>query len=462
MITFAGVKFSHMATIKRELSPKVNGDGKSEIILRVSVCRGVQPRIKSGIFIDPTKFHAGAIIKPRAHRIEFAELRQIESELIRAEQFLIDFCLSTPADQLSRETIAAALEAYRHPRDPQPKEETEERGGGFFGAFGRFLETRNITESRKKSYRVLCRALQRFEAYQRREMLREYALTLDGFTVDTVQDFECFLRNEPAIYEKYPDIYLVYPSDTRKARKYPKALPKGDNTIVCTFSRLRAFFNWCNAQGLTMNRPFLKYAGVKVERYGTPYYITAQERDHIAEFDLSNAPALEVQRDIFIFHCFIGCRVSDLMRLTPANLINNGIEYIATKTKGEHPEVIRVPLHERAQAILKKYQSNGRPVLLPFISAQKYNEAIKRIFTICGITRAVTVLNPTTGEEEQRPINEIASSHIARRTFIGNLYKQVKDPNIIGKLSGHKEGSKAFARYRDIDEDVKRDLINLL
>ena len=103
---------------------------------------------------------------------------------------------------------------------------------------------------------------------------------------------------------------------------------------------------------------------------------------------------------------------------------------------------------------------NGK--LLPFISSQKYNVAIKRIFTLCGVTRMVTVLNPTTREEEKRPLNEIASSHLARRTFIGNLYKKVKDPNLVGSLSGHKEGSKAFARYRDIDEDMKKELVSLL
>ena len=51
---------------------------------------------------------------------------------------------------------------------------------------------------------------------------------------------------------------------------------------------------------------------------------------------------------------------------------------------------------------------------------------------------------------------------MARRTFIGNLYKKVKDPNLVGSLSGHKEGSKAFARYRDIDEDMKKELVSLL
>ena len=74
----------------------------------------------------------------------------------------------------------------------------------------------------------------------------------------------------------------------------------------------------------------------------------------------------------------------------------------------------------------------------------------------------MTVLNTVTGEEEKRPINEVASSHIARRTFIGNLYKKVKDPNLVGSLSGHAEGSKAFTRYREIDEDIKKELVNMI
>lgn len=74
----------------------------------------------------------------------------------------------------------------------------------------------------------------------------------------------------------------------------------------------------------------------------------------------------------------------------------------------------------------------------------------------------VTVINPTTREEEKRPLNDLASSHLARRCFVGNFYKQVKDPNLVGSLSGHKEGSKAFARYREIDEDMKKELIKML
>ena len=172
---------------------------------------------------------------------------------------------------------------------------------------------------------------------------------------------------------------------------------------------------------------------------------------------------MEVQRDIFIFQCLIGCRVSDLLSLTEKNVIGGAVEYIPRKTKDKKPIVVRVPLNKRAQALVEKYRgmdSKGR--LFPFIGAEKYNDAIREVLTTCGITRMVTILNPTTGKEEQRPINEIASSHMARRTFIGNLYRQVKDPNLIGALSGHTEGSKAFARYRDIDEDTKKETVALI
>lgn len=74
----------------------------------------------------------------------------------------------------------------------------------------------------------------------------------------------------------------------------------------------------------------------------------------------------------------------------------------------------------------------------------------------------MTVIDTLTHLEVKHPINEIASSHMARRTFIGNLYKQVKDPNLIASMSGHVAGSKAFARYRAIDDDMKKELIDLI
>ena len=87
---------------------------------------------------------------------------------------------------------------------------------------------------------------------------------------------------------------------------------------------------------------------------------------------------------------------------------------------------------------------------------------IKKILQMAGIDRRVMTLNPLTRQAEQRPLYEVAASHLARRTFIGNLYKQVKDPALIASLTGHTETSVSFTRYRTIDDDIKRDVLKMI
>ena len=450
-----------MATLTRNITKGTNPMGKAEILLRLSVSRNLVVRLKTGLWIDPSRFDKGTFSLPKDATAR-AEIRAIEDKLIDIERFLINLCEKTAPDILSKDFLLAQYDLFLHPV-PEKKKRTP-REPNFFETFEDYIEKKNISEWRIKHLRVLKRALMRYELYVRANGRSRYKIKLDEFTVEDVNGFEKFLRSEHKISEKYPEIYQVVPADTHTTRKKPKPQPKGDNTIIGLFGLMRAFYRWCREQELTTNDPFAKYNGKTTEVYGTPYYITIEERDRIADFDMSANPALEIQRDIFIFQCLIGCRVSDLMAMTPASIINDAIEYMPQKTKGERPQVVRVPLNNRAKALVEKYAGrddlNGK--LLPFISSQKYNVAIKRIFTLCGVTRMVTVLNPTTREEEKRPLNEIASSHLARRTFIGNLYKKVKDPNLVGSLSGHKEGSKAFARYRDIDEDMKKELVSLL
>lgn len=326
-----------------------------------------------------------------------------------------------------------------------------------------FLTKRRLSKVRENNYHVLIRAMKRYELfYQICNNKPKFNLSVETINSDVIEDFEDYLKNEHLLHNKYPKIYKQIFSAINTKGKSRKPQERGNNTICALFNKLRAFFNWCNAQEITTNRPFDKYNGI-AEKYGKPYYISLEERNQIADYDLSKYPHLEIQRDVFVFQCLIGCRVSDLLKMTKDNVIDGAIDYIPHKTKNESPDPISVPLNDRAKTLVKKYEGvDKRGKLFPFISAQKYNDSIKDIFLQCGITRIVTILNPTTGEEEKRPINEVASSHLARRTFVGNLYKKVKDPNLVGALSGHSEGSKAFARYRSIDKDMKVELVEML
>jgi integrase len=326
----------------------------------------------------------------------------------------------------------------------------------FFEAFDEFLEKHKLSDVRKKNFRVIIRALQRYELYTRKTKARQkdFTLSLDATTPDTLRDITDFLRKENEIRLLYPEIYKECP-------QYHEQKPRGQNTINDILTKMRTFFIWAVDNDKTTNNPFKKYP-IEECVYGTPYYITVDERNKLHNTDLSNRPELEIQRDIFVFQCLIGCRVSDLYKLTKANIIDGEIHYIAGKTKDGNPKTIKVPINDKAKEIIDKYSSFEGKTLFPLISEDKYRKAIKKAFTIAELNRPVVVLDPLTRESVIKPLNEIAASHLARRCFVGNLYKKVQDPNLVGELSGHKEGSKAFARYREIDKEIKKDLVRML
>ena len=339
----------------------------------------------------------------------------------------------------------------REPRKRLKKADTLEN------LFDKFLDSKGGDFSRAKHYRVLERTLQRYTEYVRLTQPRQskYVFDVKAITTEDLNNIYDYIVNEHQIVKDYPGILEAHP-ETRKIRQ------RGGNTISGIMKTLRAFFNWCENEGHLRKNPFIDFEKGDGERYGTPIYLTKDELKHIYAADFSDNPSLETQRDIFVFQCNIGCRVGDMMRLTKRDVINGSIEYIPNKTIKENAKTVVVPLNTMAKAILEKYKDLPEEQLLPFIASQNYNYAIKDIVKKAGITRLVTTLDPLTRKEVKRPIYEVASSHMARRTFIGNIYKQVKDQHLVSSLTGHSDNSRAFVRYRNIDIDMKQELVNIL
>lgn len=353
------------------------------------------------------------------------------------------------------------VDRYYHPED-YIEESIEERHYTLLELFDIFLDKHKLSEVRKKNFRVIKRVLQRYELFlQIKKRNKKFFLDVDTMTSDDLVDMKEFFRTEYQYADEKSEHYKHYKKLFTLVPESREPSPRGENTLVDYFNKIRTFFRWCYDFGYTTNRPFDKFK-VGSAVYGTPIYINLDERNKLYAYDFSDNPRLERQRDIFVFQTLIGCRVGDLYRLTKANIVDGSVEYIPDKTIESNPKTLSVPLNSIAQEIVKKYKDIPGDKLFPFVAEQQYNEDIKNILKTAGIDRMVTVLNPLTRKEEQHPIYDVASSHMARRTFIGNLYKKVKDPNLVGALSGHKEGSKAFARYRDIDDEIKKDLVSLL
>ena len=454
--------FLLMATIYLTLSTKVDATEKQEVLLRFSHGK-INQRAKSNIFVFPKYWdNEKQEIKIPNFRLQDEEKIELikfltaqHGKLQQLTKSIVETFNETDKTTISSEWLKDYVDRYYQRGKYTPTVEYIAKKTSFFDTFEVFLTKHPLTQERRKNYRNVFRALQRFELFtQTMQEQKNFVLDIDTVSADTLQQFENYLIKEHEFYTTFPEFYKQFP------KLFP-ITPRCTNTLVNFFKQTCTFFNWCNRNNLTQNKPFANYS-MPTTVYGTPYYLTIEERNTLYNLDLSANALLESQRDIFVFQCVIGCRVGDLYGFKKNNIINGAIEYVAGKTKEERPKTLRVPLNSIATEILAKYSNLNGERLLPFISEQKYNEAIKEAFTLAGLTRNVTILNPLTRQSEIRPLNEVASSHLARRTFCGNLYKKVKDPNLVGSLSGHAEGSKAFARYRDIDEEMKIELVSLI
>lgn len=343
----------------------------------------------------------------------------------------------------------------------QEEEEKEEEKYNpqkeFFDTFEHFVSIQKISISRVRHYNVIIRALKRFAIYSAQEV------SFATLSSDMLRKFSKFLETEHKFVVEGKDgkprikdpLYKMAYKSVPECR-FPKQ--RGQNSIIGTMSRLHTFVRWSIKRGYMNRDPYDDYV-IGTAIYGTPFYLTKEERNQLYQAKFPDNPGLDVQRDIFVFQCFIGCRVGDLMKMTKANVINGAIEYVPRKTKEGRPYTVRVPLSPTALEILNRYKDQPDGRLLPFICEQDYNRDIKKMIKLAGIDRVVTTLNTITREEEKHPIWEVASSHMARRVLVGNLYKEVKDPNLIAKISGHVENSRAFSRYRDIDEEMAKEVI---
>ncbi|MCX6231033.1 MAG: phage integrase SAM-like domain-containing protein [Bacteroidetes bacterium] len=272
---------------------------------------------------------------------------------------------------------------------------------------------------------------------------RDITLTFDNITAEILKDFESYLRDD--------------------------VVKKGDNTINSIMKRIKAFWNYSiiNFEDLNIKYPFKKgengkgYA-IPKEKYGEPIFLSIKERDLLFNKEIPDKQ-LETIRDIFVFQCFIGARIGDFSKLTRNNIDkNNVLSYLPRKTiKNKNPKAARIPLTPKAIEILKKYDMPDNS-LLPFFSDSKYNESLKDLFKFVGIDRKVERLNSITGQKEHVAICDIASSHLARRTFVGNLVNKKTPMHVVTKMSGHVAGSRSVQRYYTVDDETLKDYVNLI
>jgi integrase len=120
---------------------------------------------------------------------------------------------------------------------------------------------------------------------------------------------------------------------------------------------------------------------------------------------------LEKIRDLHLLACSTGYRISDIKRLGSQHKGAKIIKMTAHKNKN----ATVVPLNPVSSFILEKYNYN-----LPSLSDQRFNDYVKALCFLAGITQIVEIPEYRGGKKiyKKYPKYELITSHVAVSTFI--------------------------------------------
>lgn len=277
-----------------------------------------------------------------------------------------------------------------------------------------------------------------------------------------------------------PNTVKNYQTFLKIIQSYEEHIKKPMYFMDLDFSYVEAFKRWLlQTQKYSINHAgkslsFLKFVALDAEKFGYPvhqyaskietfsesdddrYIVTLnpKELDAIKKVQLDRE-ALENARRWFLFGCYIGQRVDDLMGLTMDNirLLEAGTRVLDLK-QGKGKKDVTVPVIEKAWEIVKE----GFPYA---ISEQNFNDYIKEVAKLAGLTERIEGKKMI--KELNRkvlglyPKHELITSHSCRRTFATMYYKKIPTTILMG-ITGHVNES-TFLKYinkqRDKDDNAR-------
>jgi hypothetical protein len=182
-----------MASTENRLSQKVSEDSKGQVIVKLTISRNKRPCFKSGVYVNPKYFksvketakgNVKGIVPPKKNKLNFIEAKETTDAKNKLDSFvnrLLKICQVTEEknkESLTKEWIEKALfiTANTAPDDitynlivelSQAEEKVEQAANkrSFFDLMELYLEKRNLSEVRIKNYRVIIRALKRYETF---------------------------------------------------------------------------------------------------------------------------------------------------------------------------------------------------------------------------------------------------------------------------------------------------------
>jgi site-specific recombinase XerD len=241
----------------------------------------------------------------------------------------------------------------------------------------------------------------------------------------------------------FKDVNLQYLEDFRQWTKVKNFSP---NSATRWIKALKTFFKWAQSKKLIESSDWMQVKGTTQEKE-----ITHLNREEVLALIHAPLPErLAKVRDLFCIGCLTGLRYSDLTRITPFNV---GPDEIRIRSKKDD-DMILIPIGPDLKKILSRYPD----LKLPTISNQRGNDYLKEIFKATDLNRPILASRWEEGRRVSffRPLSEIATFHLARRTFITLSLEMGMTPENIMKITGHSD-FKAMRPYLKITDRLRKE-----
>lgn len=187
------------------------------------------------------------------------------------------------------------------------------------------------------------------------------------------------------------------------------------NTIHSHFKVIKTYLKLAEQRGVRFEWPFHQF---RVTR-GTSriVYLTGTELETMLQ-----AWRTEVFRGtehyaltVFLFSCFTSLRISDILQLSPRDVVQDTIVIRPKKTQ-RTGAMVRIPLNTVSRAILN---IRGEAMFRQ-ISEQKINKHLKTVAAVLGISKNI-------------------SMHVGRHTFATEFLRRGGQVHVLQKIMGHRD-----------------------
>lgn len=222
-----------------------------------------------------------------------------------------------------------------------------------------------------------------------------------------------FSSISPAVLEDYHRYLHKYFTDQDKRAGIPAGYHT--NTIHGHFKVLKTYMKIAEQRNIKYQWPFTQF---KVSRGSSRIvYLSAAELQSMLQayqnqvFKGSEHYSLTV----FLFACYSSLRISDILRLNPADIIQDHIIIRPQKTK-RSGRIVRIPLNQVSRQII---QSRG-DAMFRALTEQKINQQLKNIALILGITKNISL-------------------HVGRHTFATEFLRRGGQVHVLQRIMGHSD-----------------------